>query len=266
MDTRVNSHWRSRRDGLRKQHTFCDATKEVSCEMMSANWTTAEISYWWRVTTEIWVVLLIGRAAREIFLQPIRCTPQTWVVTHHQYGISARVGGVAKCRQFSKATEGITLGSIVADCRFQCFVACYIASCPFMPSEASREGQTPPNGELIRRLNALYSNPEFNSNERQYKNSIWTALKDLHTSIRTVLSHDNFHWLYNLHRHWWGHEGCVCCTMGFSTDMVYYLLVQNSYHVLVIRKELNNLKKFSFSTNARGTLACCDKIGGIRKK
>ena len=54
--------------------------------------------------------------------------------------------------------------------------------------------------------------------------------------------------------------------MGFSTDMVYYLLVQNSYHVLVIRKELNNLKKFSFSTNARGTLACCDKIGGIRKK
>ena len=29
--------------------------------------------------------------------------------------------------------------------------------------------------------------------------------------------------------------------MGFSTDMVYYLLVQNSYLILVIRKELNNL-------------------------
>ena len=28
--------------------------------------TTAEIPYWWRVTTQIWVVLLIGRAAKEI--------------------------------------------------------------------------------------------------------------------------------------------------------------------------------------------------------
>ena len=131
---------------------FATPPRRFPREMTSANWTTAEISYWWRVTTKIWVVLLIGRATREIFLQPIRCTPQTWVVTRHQYGISARVGGVAKCRQFSKATEGITLGSIVADCRFQCFVACYIASCPFMASETSREGQTPPNGELIREM------------------------------------------------------------------------------------------------------------------
>ena len=36
-------------------------------------------------------VLLIGRAAREIVLQPIRCTPQTRVVTRHHYGISACV-------------------------------------------------------------------------------------------------------------------------------------------------------------------------------
>ena len=29
--------------------------------------TSAEIPYWWRVTTQIWVVLLIGRAAWEIW-------------------------------------------------------------------------------------------------------------------------------------------------------------------------------------------------------
>ena len=49
------------------------------------------------------------------FLQPIRSTTQIWVVTRHQYGISALVsqtsfGGetswkVAKCRLFSQAME-----------------------------------------------------------------------------------------------------------------------------------------------------------------
>ena len=62
-----------------------------------------------------------------------------------------------------------------------------------MAREASREGKTSRNGELARRLNALYSNPEFNWNERHSINSIWTAWKDVHTSIRTVLSHDDFH-------------------------------------------------------------------------
>ena len=62
-----------------------------------------------------------------------------------------------------------------------------------MAREASRDGKAPLNGELARRLNALYSNPEFNWNERHFINSIWTAWKDLHTSIGTVLSHDNFH-------------------------------------------------------------------------
>ena len=126
----------------------------------------------------------------------------------------------------------------------------------------TRKGQIPLNGELARRLSTLYSNPEFNWNERHSINSIWTAWKDLHTSIRPVLSHDNFHWLYNLHRHWWGHEGCVCSTMGFSTDMIYYLLVQNSYHILVIRKKFNNLKT---KTDARGTLGCCEKIKIFKK-
>ena len=143
-----------------------------------------------------------------------------------------------------------------------------------MASEASREktrepgqrqdaqGADSPNGELALRLSVLYSNPEFNWNKRHSINIIWTAWKDLHTSIRTVLSHDNFHWLYNLHRHWWGHERCICSTMRFSTDMVYYVLVQNSYHILVIRKKLNNLKT---KTDSRGTLGCCDKIKIIKK-
>ena len=177
-------------------------------------------------------------------------------------------GGVAKCRFFSQATEGIALGPIEADCRFQCSVACNSSKLSFYGKRSksrenarvskgkTRKGQTPLNGELARRLSALYSNPEFNWNERHSIKSVWTAWKDLHTSIRSVLSHDNFHWLYNLHRHWWGHEGCICSTMGFSTDMVYYVLVQNSYHMLVVRKELNNLKT---KTDSRGTLGFCDK-------
>ena len=50
----------------------------------------------------------------ENLLPPIRGTTQIWVVTRHQYGISALVsqtsfsgetsGGVAKCRLFSQAT------------------------------------------------------------------------------------------------------------------------------------------------------------------
>ena len=50
--------------------------------------------------------------------------------------------------------------------------------------------------------------------------------------------------------------------MGFSTDMFYYVLVQNSYHMLVVRKELNNLKT---KTDSRGTLGCCDKIKIFKK-
>ena len=76
--------------------------------------TSAEIPYWWRVTTQISVVLLIGRRAWENLIQPIRSTTQIWVVTRHLYGISALVsqtsfggetsGSVAKCRLFSQAT------------------------------------------------------------------------------------------------------------------------------------------------------------------
>jgi len=63
---------------------------------------SAEIAYLWRVTSAAdW---------KKILLQPIRSTTQIWVVTRHQYGISALVsqtsfgeetnGGIAKCRLF----------------------------------------------------------------------------------------------------------------------------------------------------------------------
>ena len=53
--------------------------------------TRAEIPYWWRVTTQIWVVLLIGRAAWEIW----------FIVSQTSFG-GKTSGSVAKCRLFSE--------------------------------------------------------------------------------------------------------------------------------------------------------------------
>ena len=65
------------------------------------------------VTIQILVVLLIGESK---FLTNQKSTTQIWVVTRHQYGISAFVsqtsfrgetsGGVAKCWLFSQANLG----------------------------------------------------------------------------------------------------------------------------------------------------------------
>ena len=49
---------------LRKQPTFCDVT--IGFPRNEVWETSAEIPYWWRVNTQIWVVLLIGRAAWKI--------------------------------------------------------------------------------------------------------------------------------------------------------------------------------------------------------
>ena len=72
--------------------------------------TSAEILRWWRVTTQIWVVLLIGC---NTFL-PVKSTAQIWAVTSHQYGFYAPQtsllgelvrpsGGDTKSRLFSRA-------------------------------------------------------------------------------------------------------------------------------------------------------------------
>ena len=75
----------------------------------------------------------LGRASDRLcrvgnLIQPIRSTTQIWVMTRHQYGISALVsqtsfGGetsnsVAKCRLFSQAISGYTDVSPVAPTPF----------------------------------------------------------------------------------------------------------------------------------------------------
>ena len=60
----------------------------VTCSWNDIQETSAEIPHWWRVTTQIWVMLL----TRVVnLLQPIRSNTKIWVVTCHQYGISVLV-------------------------------------------------------------------------------------------------------------------------------------------------------------------------------
>ena len=85
---------------VRRQATFGDTTTGFPAKWHLRNDT--EIPYWWRITTQIWVVLLIGWIKF-----PMQPTNQIWVVTRHQYGIPALVsrtsfgggtsGSVAKC-------------------------------------------------------------------------------------------------------------------------------------------------------------------------
>ena len=75
--------------------------------------TSAEISYWWGVTTQ-WGSARDWLKQISQVAQPIRSSTQIWVVTRHQYGISALVsqtlfsreivGGIAKCHLFSQPT------------------------------------------------------------------------------------------------------------------------------------------------------------------
>ena len=72
-------------DNLRKQPTFGNATTGFPANDI---WETrAEIPYWWQVTTQIWVVLLVGWSK----FSANQNTTQISVVRCHQYGISALV-------------------------------------------------------------------------------------------------------------------------------------------------------------------------------
>ena len=74
--------------------------------------TRTEIPYWWRVTAQVWLVLLIGWSKFSDNQTQNPDMGKTWVVSHHQYGISALIfqasfhgdtsGGVARCRLFSQ--------------------------------------------------------------------------------------------------------------------------------------------------------------------
>ena len=100
---------------LRKQPTFSDATTGFPAK--------------WRLRNERRNSILMTRHYPDLgsasdwscrvgnLLQPIRSTTQIWVVTRHQYGISALVsqtsfrgetsGGVAECRLFLRLREGV---------------------------------------------------------------------------------------------------------------------------------------------------------------
>ena len=66
------------------QHTFREAREMTSEERQ------AQIPYWWHATILIWVVLPIGPAQGK-FASTNQSTIQIWVVTRHQYKISALV-------------------------------------------------------------------------------------------------------------------------------------------------------------------------------
>ena len=67
-------------NSLRKRRHF--ATPLLVSLRNDVSGTSAEIPYWWRVTSQIWVVLLIGRAAREICFSQSEALPRsgTWHV------------------------------------------------------------------------------------------------------------------------------------------------------------------------------------------
>ena len=97
---------------MRKQPTFGDATTGFPAKSRLRN--EAEIPYWWRVTTQIWVVLLIGRAAWEFDSANQKHYPDlgsdassVWIsalVSPTSFG-GETSGGVAKCRLFSQASN-----------------------------------------------------------------------------------------------------------------------------------------------------------------
>ena len=83
--------------------------------------TSAKIPYWWRITT---VQIFHWLKKNSLTVYPIRSTAQIWIVTRHQYGISALVSqtsfrgktsdGLAKCWLFSQASKflaSVTLSS-----------------------------------------------------------------------------------------------------------------------------------------------------------
>ena len=74
---------------LRKQLPFRYAWPLVSLKIDVWR-TSAEIPYWWRVTTQIWVVLLIGWRNFD----PVRSTAHFWVMTRRQWGVSTRSSDV----------------------------------------------------------------------------------------------------------------------------------------------------------------------------
>ena len=83
--------------------------------------TSAEIPYWWRVTTQIWRVVLL---VESNFQRGTTNQKHYYPDLRHQYGISALVshtsfgcetsGSVAKCRLFSQAIHFVERKNLVS--------------------------------------------------------------------------------------------------------------------------------------------------------
>ena len=74
---------------LRKQPTFREVATWALAKRRLSN--ERRNSILMTCTTQILVVLLIGWKENSLASQPIRSTTKIWVVTRHQYGISALV-------------------------------------------------------------------------------------------------------------------------------------------------------------------------------
>ena len=70
--------------------------------------TSAEIPYWWRVTTQIWVVLLIGCVAWEIWFNQWEALPRSG-----SFG-GETSGSIAKCQLFNSGNKKIWLGRVLS--------------------------------------------------------------------------------------------------------------------------------------------------------
>ena len=73
---------------LRKQPTFGDLP--LVSPPNDVRETSAEIPYWWRVTSQIWVVFLVGRAAWEIWFNQSEALPRPrwWRVISMEFLLS----------------------------------------------------------------------------------------------------------------------------------------------------------------------------------
>ena len=82
-------HENPTQNSLRKQPKICNIKLPLVSPPNDVWEMSKEIPYWWRITTQIWVVLLTGWINHVA--RPIRSTTQIWVVMCHLYGISVLV-------------------------------------------------------------------------------------------------------------------------------------------------------------------------------
>ena len=102
-----NCHPRS----LRKQPTFCDTNTSFSTKWCLRG--AGKIPYWWHITTQILVVLLIGWNKFSLWHDQSEALPTTWRLLNDASSVwnfsghfsdVVSKGGILKCRPFSQGT------------------------------------------------------------------------------------------------------------------------------------------------------------------